>query len=115
MRSIRNLTLVACFMILSLLCAPPLLAQEIPTDVWVEVELLQIQTGTQDGEQDTRLNCTAIDGSFSETWLIVDRTAANMVAASALTAFSLGYNVNIRIVPFGEGSYRVEKLRVVSP
>lgn len=115
MRSIRIIKLAACFIVLSLLCVQPLMAQTIPTDVWVEVVLEQIQTGVQNGEQDTRLLCTATDGSFTSTWLIVDRTAANMVAAGALTAYSLGHNVVIRIVPFGTGSYRVEKLRVVAP
>jgi hypothetical protein len=115
MRSIKTFNLAACLIVLSLLCVQPLFAQTIPTDVWVEVELLQVQTGVQNGEQDTRLLCTAVDGTFSETWLIVDRTAANMVAAGALTAYSLGHNVVIRIVPFGTGSYRVEKLRVVAP
>ena len=115
MRSIRTLNLTAFFIVLSLLCVQPLFAQTIPTNVWVEVELLMIQTGVQNGEQDTRLLCTATNGAFSDTWLIVDRTAANMVAAGALTAYSLGHNVVIRIVPFGTGSYRVEKLRVVQP
>ena len=80
----------------------------------MEVELLQIQTGMESGQEDTRLLCTAVDNSFTNTWLIVDRDAANMVAATALTAFSLGYNVRIRIVTFGSG-YRVEKIRAIKP
>jgi hypothetical protein len=99
--------------VVGLFFVQPALA-DVTTNVWVEVELLMVQTGMQDGQEDTRLLCTATDGSFTETWLIVDRDAAKMVAAGALTAFSLGYNVVIRIVPYGSG-YRVEKLRVVSP
>jgi hypothetical protein len=100
-------------MVVSLFLVQSVLAV-VPTDVWVMVELHQVQTGLQDGQSDTRLLCSSLDGSFSNTWLIVDRDAANMVAATALTAFSLGYNVNIRIVTYGTG-YRVEKIRVIAP
>ena len=113
MRSIKKFSTVAWCIVASLLFIQPALA-DVPTDAWVEVELLQIQTGVNSGEQDTRLLCSAIDESFSDTWLIVDQGAANMVAAGALTALSLGYNVVIRIVSFGTG-FRVEKLRVVAP
>lgn len=86
---------------------------DVTTDVWVNCELLQIQTGLNNGADDTRLLLTALDGSFTETWLIVDADAAKMVAASALTAFALNYNIWVRIVPYGTG-YRVEKCRVVA-
>ena len=78
------------------------------------VEMHQVQTGVQNGELDTRILCSATNGAFTNVWLIVDRDAANMVAAGALTAYSLGHNVQIRIVPFGSG-YRIEKLRVIAP
>jgi hypothetical protein len=45
------------------------------------------------GEKDSRILCTATKSVFSNTWLIVDQGTAKMVAAGALTAFSLGYNV----------------------
>jgi len=113
MRSIRKFSLVACCIVVSLFFVQPTLA-DVTTNVWVEVEMHQIQTGVQAGEQDTRLLCSATDGSFSNTWLIVDRTAANMVAAGALTAHSLSQKVVIRIVTFGSG-FRIEKLRIVAP
>jgi hypothetical protein len=113
MRTIRKFSPVVCAMVVCLFLVQPALA-DVPTDVWVEVELLSVQTGMQGDLEDTRLLCTATDESFENTWLIVDRDAANMVAATALTAFSLGYNVRIRIVTFGTG-FRVEKIRVLQP
>ena len=114
MRLMRKFYPVVCIMVVGLFLVQPALA-EVPTDAWVEVELLSVQTGMQNNQEDTRLLCTAVDGSFSNTWLIVDRDAANMVAATALTAFSLGYNVRIRIVSFGEGGFRIEKVRALKP
>jgi hypothetical protein len=114
MRAITKYSLVACCILVSLFVVQSVLA-EVGTDVWVEVELEQVQTGVYNGANDTRILCTATDGSFSSTWLIVDSTAANMVAAGALTAFSLGSNVSIKIVPYGTGSYRVSNLRAIRP
>jgi hypothetical protein len=113
MRSIRKFSPVALCIVVSLFIVHPVLA-DVGTDVWVEVELLQVQTGMNNGALDTRLLCTAIDGSFSNTWLIVLPEAANMVAAGALTAYSLGHNVSIRIISHGTG-FRVEKLRIIQP
>lgn len=78
----------------SLFIVQPALS-DVNTNVWVEVELHSVQTGMNNGQEDTRRLCSAIDGSFSNTWLIVDQDAANMVAAGALTAYSLGHNVQI--------------------
>ena len=113
MRSMKKFIPLACFIVVGLFFVQPALA-DVPTSAWVEAELLQIQTGLNNGQSDTRLLCTAVNGAFSNTWLIVYPDAAKMVAAGALTAFSLGYNVWIYIVPYGTG-YRVEKLRVVMP
>nr|WP_320010998.1 hypothetical protein [uncultured Desulfobulbus sp.] len=107
---IRSTALILIFTFVSSVSA----LAAVETNVWVEVELLQVQTGVYNGASDTRLLCTATNGAFENTWLIVDSTAASMVAAGALTAYSLGHSVVIKIVPYGTG-YRVSNLRVVQP
>ena len=107
-KSLRFTTLILIFILVSSFSA----IAAVETNVWVEVELHQVQTGVNNGELDTRLLCTATGGEFENTWLIVDSTAASMVAAGALTAYSLGHNVSIKIVPYGTG-YRVSNLRVI--
>lgn len=114
MRLMRKFIPLVCCIVVGLFFVQPALA-DVTTNVWVEVELLAVQTGMQYGLEDTRILCTAVNGAFANTWLIVDRPAAKMVAAGALTAFSLGYNCVIYIVPYGGTSYRVEKLRVIAP
>ena len=115
MRFIKKHYTVAFCLVYSLLCVQPLLAQDVPTNVWVEVVLEQVQVGVHNSSQDTRLLCTAVDNSFTSTWLVVDRTAANIVAGGALTAYALGHNAVIYIAPYGTDGYRVPKLRIVAP
>lgn len=87
---------------------------DVEANVWVEVRLLQVQTGAANGAQDTRLLCTATNGSFENTWLIVDSSAANLVAAGALTAYTLQHDVVVRIVAYGTG-FRVKNIRIIQP
>jgi hypothetical protein len=97
---------LACFLFARVASA------QIQTNVWVDCALHIIQTGIEGGEEDTRLYLSARNGAFTNTWLIVDRSAAKMVAATALTAYSLGNDIRVRIVPYGTG-YRVNAVRIL--
>lgn len=113
MKILRSVTLMLLISVFILISSQPAMS-DVTANVWVEVELLQVQTGVFNGSEDTRILCTATNGSFENTWLIVDANAANMVAAGALTAYSLGHRVVIRVVAYGTG-FRVSNLRVVQP
>jgi hypothetical protein len=114
MKSMKKFIPLVCCIVVGLFFAQPALA-EVPTDAYAKVTLHAVQTGSYNGQDDTRLLCSATNGAFTNTWLIVERDSAKMVAAGALTAFSLGWDVIIKIIPFGTGGYRVEQLRVVAP
>lgn len=85
---------------------------DVTADVWVECSIDQVQTGMKNGNPDTRMMLTAIDGSFTETWLIVSTEAANMVAATALTAYTLEQNLRVHIIAQGTG-FRIDAVRVL--
>lgn len=85
---------------------------EVPTNVWVDCEIHIIQTGMHEGKEDTRMYLSAMNQVFTNTWLIVDQSAAKMVAATALTAYSLGKDIRVRIIPFGTG-YRIDAVRIL--
>jgi hypothetical protein len=102
---------LGCCLMAYMLLSSTAVAQ-VPTNVWVDCNLHIIQTGMQDGQEDTRMFLSAINGAFTNTWLIVDRSAAKMVAATALTAYSLGKDIRVRIVPYGSG-YRIDAVRIL--
>ena len=114
MKSVKMFFAIVCCIGTILLSVQPVFSA-VPTNAYATVTLLAIQTGSYNGVEDTRLLCTATNGDFTETWLIVQPESAKMVAAGALTAFSLGWDVIIKIVPYGTGGYRIEQLRVVAP
>ena len=102
---------VMAFILISLLSNRTAIAG-VTTNVWVDCSLNIIQTGVLNGESDTRLNVSATNSAFSDTWLIVEATAAKMVAATALTAYSLDKDIRIHIVPHGTG-YRIDAVRIL--
>ena len=103
--------MVMTFILISLISNRTAIADVTP-NVWVDCTVQIIETGLVNGVEGARLQATATNGSFSATWLIVEESAVKMVAATALTAYSLDRNIRVHIIPYGTG-YRIDAVRIL--
>ena len=112
MKKFRIFTTTIAILVFCIVTVLPASA-DVTADVWVMCQIHEVQTGEFNGTPDARFLLSALDESFTNTWLIVSTDAVKLVSATALTAYSLNRDVNVHIVSYGTG-FRVDRLRVMS-